>query len=254
MAIPKNSFVLIDYTIRIKETGELVDTTIEEVAKKENRYEAEKIYEPLLVIIGENRVIRGLEEHIENFGEVGKEFSIDIPPEKAYGKRDPSKVKIMSMREFLKNNIVPEVGKTVEIGGQMGIVKAITGGRVLVDFNHPLAGKTLFTTYRIVKIIEDDIEKIKMLLHRRYRRIPIERFNVSIDQTKSEVSIELPREIYLDRDLQLVKALVVEEIYRYIGKYNSIIFIERYTRAVEQPKQEKIEVQQQIQQSSSVSQ
>ncbi len=244
MAIPKNSFVLIDYTIRIKETGDLVDTTIEEVAKKENKYEAEKVYEPLLVIVGENRVVKGLEEHIENFGEIGKEFSIDIPPEKAYGERDPSKVRIMGMREFIRNNIIPEVGKTVEIGGQIGIVKAITGGRVLVDFNHPLAGKTLSTTYRIVKIVEDDVEKTKLLLHRRYRRIPIERFVVSIDQAKGEVTIELPREIYLDRDLQLVKALVVEEIYRYIGKYNSIIFIEKYTRTQEQPKQEKIEVTQ----------
>ncbi|MEM4618022.1 MAG: peptidylprolyl isomerase, partial [Ignisphaera sp.] len=71
MPIPKNSFVLIDYIIRVKDTNELIDTTIEEVAKKEGKHETDKIYEPLLVIVGENRVIQGLEEHIENVAEVG---------------------------------------------------------------------------------------------------------------------------------------------------------------------------------------
>ena len=238
MAIPKNSFILIDYVIRIRDTNELVDTTMEEVAKKENRYDVEKTYEPLLVIVGENRIIRGLEEHIENFGEVGKELVVEIPSEKAYGSRDPSKVKIVNIRELVRNNIVPEIGKTIDLGGQVGIVKAITGGRVLIDFNHPLAGKTLVCSYKIIKVVEDDVEKVKLLLHRRYRKIPIERFNVSINPSENSITIELPREIYLDRDIQLVKALVAEEIYRYIGKYSNVIYTERYSRTPETSKQE----------------
>uniref|UniRef100_A0A7C5YVN0 peptidylprolyl isomerase n=1 Tax=Ignisphaera aggregans TaxID=334771 RepID=A0A7C5YVN0_9CREN len=241
MAIPKNSFILIDYIIRVKDTNELVDTTIEDVAKKENKYDVEKPYEPLLVIVGENRVIKGLEEHIENFGELNKELLVEIPPEKAYGSRDSSKVKIINIRELIKNNIVPEIGKTVDIGGQIGIVKAITGGRVLIDFNHPLAGKTLTCSYKIVKIVEDDVEKIKLLIHRRYRKVPIERFNISIDLNENKVVVELPREIYFDRDIQLVKALVAEEIYRYIGKYNTVVYIERYSRVPEASKSESTE-------------
>ncbi len=240
MAISKNSFILIEYVIRVRDTNELVDTTIEEVAKKENKYDVEKVYEPLLVIVGENRIIRGLEEHIENFGEIGKELTVEIPPEKAYGSRDPSRVKIVSIRELIKNNIVPEIGKTVDIGGQIGIIKAITGGRVLIDFNHPLAGKTLMCNYRIVKIVEDDIEKIKLLLHRRYRRIPIERFSISINLNDNSIVIELPREIYFDKDIQLVKALVAEEIYRYIEKYNTVTYVERYSRTPEAEKQKQI--------------
>lgn len=232
MAIPKNSFVLIDYIIRAKDTGELIDTTLEDVAKKENKWGADKIYEPLLVIVGENRVIQGLEEHIETSAEVGKEFEIEIPPEKAYGMRDSSKVKIVNVRELLKNNVVPEVGKTVELGGQVGVVKAITGGRVLIDFNHPLAGKTITCRYRVVKILEDDVEKVKHLLHRRYKRIPLERFNITIDQNSNSVSIEIPKELLLDRDLQLVKAIVAEEVYKYIGKYNTVIYIEKFEKAL----------------------
>jgi peptidylprolyl isomerase len=232
MAIPKNSFVLIDYIIRAKDTGELIDTTLEDAAKKENKWGADKIYEPLLVIVGENRVIQGLEEHIETSAEVGKEFEIEIPPEKAYGMRDSSKVKIVNVRELLKNNVVPEVGKTVELGGQVGVVKAITGGRVLIDFNHPLAGKTITCRYRVVKILEDDVEKVRHLLHRRYKRIPLERFNITIDQNSNSVSIEIPKELLLDRDLQLVKAIVAEEVYKYIGKYNTVIYIEKFEKAL----------------------
>jgi len=233
MAISKNSFILIDYVIRAKDTGELIETTIEDVAKKENKYEVDRVYEPLLVIVGENRIIRGLEEHIENFGEAEKEMQVEIPPEKAYGVRDSSKVKIVSVRELIRNNIIPEVGKTVELNGQVGVVKAVTGGRVLIDFNHPLAGKTLLCTYKIVKIIEDDSEKIRHLLHRRYRRIPLDRFKVSIDQNTNSVTIEVPKEILLDRDLQLVKAIVAEEIYRFIGKYNTVMYIEKFEKETE---------------------
>lgn len=230
MPISRNSFVLIDYILRAKDTNELVDTTIEDVAKKENKYETDKVYEPLLVIVGENRVVQGLEEHIETVAEPNQEYEIEMPPEKAYGTRDPSKVKVMSLGTLLRRNVVPEVGKTIEIDGQVGIVKAVSGGRVLVDFNHPLAGKTLICKYKVIKVIEDVAEKVKWLLHRRYRRIPLDRFNVVTDPEKKSISIELPREIYFDKDLQLVKALVVEEIYKYIGEYRTITYVEKYEK------------------------
>ncbi len=231
MAIPKNTFVLIEYTLRVKDTGELVDTTSEELAKKEGKYSPDKVYEPLLVIVGEGRIIKGLEEHIEQQGEVGKEFEIEIPPEKAYGERDPGKVKIFNMRELLRNGIVPEVGKTVEIGNAVGVVKAISGGRVLIDFNHPLAGKTLVCRYKILRVIEDDAEKVKHLLHRRYKRVPLDKFAVEIDKEKKEVKVVTPREILLDRDLQLVKALVAEEIYRFLGDYQRVTYVDTFEKS-----------------------
>lgn len=230
MAIPKNSFVLIDYEIRSKDGNELLDTTIEDIAKKEQKFDPEKVYEPLLVIVGENRIIQGLEEHIENVAEPNNEYEIEIPPEKAYGNRDPSKTKIFSLSTLIKKNIIPEINKTVEIDGQIGIVKAISGGRVLIDFNHPLAGKTLICRYRVVKVIEEVSEKVKYLLHRRYKKVPIDRFNIIVDQENKNITIEIPRELYLDKDIQLVKALVAEEIYRYIGDIKSVTYIEKYIR------------------------
>ncbi len=231
MGIPKNSFILIEYELRVKDTGELIDTTNEEIAKKEGKYSSDRVYEPLLVIVGEGRVIKGLEEHIEEHGEVGKEFKIEIPPQKAYGERDPSKVKIFNARDLIRNGIVPEVGKTVEIGNSVGIIKAISGGRVLIDFNHPLAGKTLVCKYRILKVIEDDVEKIKHLLHRRYKRVPVDKFVVEVNKEQGEVKVYTPREILLDRDLQLVKAIVAEEIYRFLGVFKKVVYVDSFEKA-----------------------
>ncbi len=237
MAIPRNTFVLVEYTIRVRDTNELVDTTLEDIAKKEGRYDPEKVYEPILVIVGEGRLIPGFEEHIEQSGEVGKELTVEIPPEKAYGLRDPSKVKVLNARELLRSGIVPEIGKIIEVGGSVGVIKAISGGRVLVDFNHPLAGKTLICTYKIVKILDDDVEKIRYLLHRRYRRIPPDRFTIVIDENERKITIGIPREIYFDKDIQIVKALVAEEIYKYIGKYDTVVYIEEFRRGAEASKE-----------------
>jgi len=239
LALQRGSFVLVDYTLRIKDTNELVDTTIDEIAKKEGKYDSEKVYEPVLVIVGEGRLIEGFEEHLEQFGEVGKEFEVEIPPNKAYGERDPSKLRTMHIRELVRRGIVPEVGRTVDLDGQVGIVKAVSGGRVLIDFNHPLAGKTLMLWYRVVKLIESPEEKVKYLLHRRYRRIPVDGFKVSLNQ--GEVFVELPREIYLDRDLQIVKAIVAEEVYKYIPQITSVVYVERYTKLKEERKEEAVQ-------------
>ena len=55
MALEKGSFILIDYVAKVKETGEVFETTIEETAKKEHLYKEDKIYEPKLEVIGEAR-------------------------------------------------------------------------------------------------------------------------------------------------------------------------------------------------------
>jgi len=96
MSFKEGDFILIDYVAKVKETGELIDTSKAEVAKEYKKFSEEKIYEPLLVIIGEHRVVEGLEEELKKMN-VGEEKTLEIPPEKAYGKRDPSKVKLLPL-------------------------------------------------------------------------------------------------------------------------------------------------------------
>ena len=81
MALQKGDFILIDYTAKVKETGEVFDTTIEEIAKKEHLYKEGEIYEPKLIVIGEGWVLKALDESFLNM-EVGKTSSVEYRQKK----------------------------------------------------------------------------------------------------------------------------------------------------------------------------
>jgi len=229
MPLKERDFVLVEYTVRVKDTGEVIETTGEEVAKSSGIYREGDVYGPKLMIIGEGRYVRGFEEAVAS-SEVGEEKTVEVEPSKAYGDRDPNKVKILSLRELAKLNIVPEPGKAIEIGGAVGIVKSISGGRVVVDFNHPLSGKTLVFTYKIVKRLEDPVEKIKYLMLRRSRRLSAEKLVVRISQDMLKIEIETPEEVILAEDLQIFKRTVAEEILRYFPEVKQVVFIDSFFR------------------------
>jgi FKBP-type peptidyl-prolyl cis-trans isomerase 2 len=104
MALQKGDFILIDYVAKVKETGEVFDTTIEEVAKKEHLYKEGDIYEPKLVAIGEGWVLKALDESLVSL-EAGKAATSEISPDKAFGSRDPEKVKRVPLKQLLAKEI-----------------------------------------------------------------------------------------------------------------------------------------------------
>ena len=65
MAFNKGSLILVDYTSKVKDTGEVFETTIEEEAKKHSFHEANVKYQPKLVAVGESWVVKGLDEAYE---------------------------------------------------------------------------------------------------------------------------------------------------------------------------------------------
>ncbi len=225
MPFAKGDFLLIDYIAKVKETGETFDTTIEEVAKKERIYREDKIYEPLLVILGEGRVVKGLEEALEKMN-VGEEKEIEVEPKKAYGERDPSKVRMVSLREFSRRGITPRVGEIVEINGLPAVIRSITGGRVIVDFNHPLAGKTIIFKVKVLKKIDDEAEKVKHLVHRRIKAAPTDK--IEIERKENEITVKLPKESYLAEDIQYAKQALAREIAKYIPGVSVVKFIQEY--------------------------
>ena len=65
MPLQKGDFILINYTAKVKETNEVFDTTLEEVAKKEHLYKEGEMYEPKLVVIGEGWMLKAIDESFE---------------------------------------------------------------------------------------------------------------------------------------------------------------------------------------------
>ncbi len=228
MVFKDGDMILVDYSLFIKETEELVETTSENVAKLYKKYREGEVYEPEVVIIGEGRFVEGFEEALKN-AEVGREYEVEIPPEKAYGTRDPKKVKVYSRRLFQRSNVPVEVGKEVTINDSVGRIISVQGGRVIVDFNHPLAGKTLKVKFKVLKVIEDIVEKIKYLVKRRLKRLKLDEIVVS--KKDSEVAVELPSDLKLSRDIQLIKAIVARDLMKWLEGVEEVVFLDRFKKS-----------------------
>ena len=112
MALQKGDFILIDYTAKVKETNEVFDTTSEETAKKEHLHKEGEIYEPKLVVIGEGWMLKTLDESLTTM-EPNKASSVEIPPDKAFGARDPEKIKRVSLKHLTAKGVNPTIGMRI---------------------------------------------------------------------------------------------------------------------------------------------
>jgi len=224
-------FVYIDYVGKVKDTGEVFDTTIEEEAKKANIYSKEVRYKPKLVILGEHNIIQGLEEALYQMSP-GEEKEIEIPPEKAYGPRDNTKVKIIPLGELRRQGINPHPNMVVRLSnGSLATIKSVSGGRVILDLNHPLAGKYLVYKVKVVKVLDNEMDKIKALIERWLGESYVDKLNVEMDEKKN-VKFTIPKELFLVEDLQIRKYMLAKDIINYVLPESTITFIENYNKEV----------------------
>ncbi len=117
----------------------------------------------ITIIVGAGHVIKGLDKVLKEM-EVGEEREVLIDPEEAFGKRDPKKVKFYSAGVFLRQGIRPQPNMLVEINGKKATIVSVNGGRVLVDFNHPLAGKKVRYWIKVIEEVKEPQEKVLGLL------------------------------------------------------------------------------------------
>ena len=225
MSLQKGNFILVDYVAKVKETGEVFDTTLEETAKKEHLFKEGDIYEPKLVVIGEGWVIKALDENLTTM-EVDKAAVVEIPPDKAFGPRDPEKVKRIPLRQLLAKDITPTLGKRVEYGGKTATVRAVGAGRVLLDFNPPLAGKTLVYDATVKKKLETKDEKIAALIHRRIPAVEQGKFKFVLKP--KIVSIEMPEEAFYLEGIQIAKRGIAADIQRFLEGITTVKFAETF--------------------------
>jgi peptidylprolyl isomerase len=226
MSLQKGNFILVDYVAKVKETGEVFDTTLEETAKKEHLYKEGDIYEPKLVVIGEGWVIKALDENLTTM-EVGKPGVVEISPDKAFGPRDPEKVKRVPLKQLLAKDITPTLGSRVEYGGKTATVRAMGAGRVLLDFNPPLAGKTLVYDTTVKKKLETPEEKIGALIHRRVPAVDPAKFQFKT-KPKTTLNIDVPEEAYYIEGIQLAKRGIAMDTQRFLEEITTVRFTETF--------------------------
>jgi peptidylprolyl isomerase len=225
MALQKGDFVLLDYVAKVKETGEVFDTTSEETAKKERLYKEGEIYEPKLVVVGEGWVLKALDEGLTTM-EIGKTTSVEVPPDKAFGERDPEKVRRVSLKHLTAKGVTPTLGMRVEYNDKTATVRAVGAGRVLLDFNPPLAGKTLVYELTVQKKLETINEKISALTHRRILAVEENKFKFTI--RAKAVNIEMPEEAFYLEGIQVAKRGIATDTQKFFPKITTVKFIETF--------------------------
>ncbi|MEM0230752.1 MAG: peptidylprolyl isomerase [Candidatus Woesearchaeota archaeon] len=176
MAVKNGDFIEIEYS------GSLED------GSSFDRSEA-----PIIICLGEQHILPGLEKKLVGL-EVGREYEISISPEEGFGVRNAKLIRLIPISRFLKENIEPVPGLEVSIDGILGVVKAVTGGRVLVDMNHPLAGKKLNYKIKIIREVKDEKEKAEAILK---MRVGEEKFQILTEKELLTIQTErkLPEEV-----------------------------------------------------------
>lgn len=238
MPFEKGSLVLVDYTAKVKDTNEVFETTREEEAKKTDLYDPTRKYEPRLVSVGEAWVLKGLDEALAK-SNVGENLNVEVTPDKGFGERDPNKVRMIPQRKLGDKADEVQVGDVVELDDRTGIIRYIGSGRLQVDFNHRLAGKTLVYDVNITKKLESDNDKIAALIK---RRIPIEDDKVKFNLAGESLEVNLPEETYMAEGLQIIKRAVANDIFKFVSAVKELKFVEGYSApkpATEKPIEKK---------------
>jgi peptidylprolyl isomerase len=177
--------------------------------------------------VGEGWVLKSLDEALLTF-KINKKETVEVAPENAFGNRDPEKVKLVPIRRLAARGITPQLGAQIEYDKRLATIRTIGSGRVTLDFNPPLAGKTLVYEVTVKSALKTDEEKISALIHRRIPVVEVEKFDFKV--VKTDVTINMPDEAFYVEGIQLAKRGVAMDIQRYLPKLTSIQFIESFKK------------------------
>ncbi|HYH96473.1 peptidylprolyl isomerase [Hyalangium sp.] len=149
MQIAKDSVVTLDYRLHLGD-GKIIEET--------------EPGDPLVYLHGYEEIVPGLEKALAG-KKAGESLKVEVSAEDGYGPYDPEEVEEVPREEF-PEDLELEAGGMVSATDEDGdevefLVKEVRAKTVLVDFNHPLAGKPLHfevTVREVRKATEEELE------------------------------------------------------------------------------------------------
>ena len=157
LAIEQGSLVELHFSLAL-ESGEIIDSNFSGKAAHFR--------------IGDGNVLPGFEEALLGLA-TGMEIERLIPADKAFGPVNPDNRQTFPIARFqhlLDDELIPtEVGSVVSFkdpgGGELpGVVSSIDEQQIVVDFNHPLAGKNIVFRAQILSVVAADTEAVNIKL------------------------------------------------------------------------------------------
>ena len=237
MAFEKGTLIFANYTARVKDTGEGIESTVEEEAKKLKIFEESRKYEPRLVAVGEGWLISGLDAEVAKLS-VGDKKEIELPPEKAFGARDPTQLRMIPLRKFGEREHELSVGDSVEVDNRVGIVRFMGSGRAQVDFNHRLAGKSIIYDFQVLRTVDTDDDKVRALVD---RRLAGEGSKTTIEMSNGALTVTIPEDLFLVEGLQIIKRGISNDVFKFVPSLTALTFLEKFTNQKPQAKKEEQE-------------
>ena len=237
MAVKEGDFIRLEYTGKVQETGNVFDTTDENVAEEASIKLDSKSYGAIPIIVGGGHVLKGLDEALIGMEE-GEEKTVEITPEEGFGLRDPKLLQLIPMGEFKKQGMKPEVGMAITSDGVTGIIRSVSGGRVRVDFNHELAGKNLVYNIRVVKEIEDDVDKVKSMIELHYSAPNLDSDKHDIQIVDGVVRIAMDEMAKFDKkpymDVTFARFRIARDIWENMENIEKVEFVDVFEKKVEE--------------------
>jgi FKBP-type peptidyl-prolyl cis-trans isomerase SlyD len=137
--VSNGKVISLEYTVKLDD-NQVVDTNVGTA--------------PFTYTQGANQIIRGVENAVEGM-KVGETKHVVVPPEDGFGSKD-----LTAVQEVPKKNVPKEIKVGSQLNGKDAsgkpvrpIIKEIKDDTVVLDLNHPLAGKTLFFDVKVVDVL-----------------------------------------------------------------------------------------------------
>lgn len=217
MTVKIGDFIRIDYTEYVD--GQAIATTDKDVATEKEIYSEEIQYGPHLVVVGAGQLVKGYDDDLIE-KEIGYSGRVEIPPENAFGLHDPKKIETVPINRFKEEKPFP--GMRVGMEDRTGTVNRVIGRKVSIDFNHPLAGKTIVYEYTIRENVEDQTEKLKALI-KTFGHLELEA------EIKDEVAvITVPWELNYYKEWVMIRRGLADMIIQHLG-LKEVDYIEKHT-------------------------
>ncbi|MCX6767967.1 MAG: peptidylprolyl isomerase [Candidatus Micrarchaeota archaeon] len=219
--VSSGDLVRLEYTGRVGEKA--FDTTDADAAKQAGIFNEKSKYGPVLVAAGKEQVIKGLDEALVG-SEVGVEKKITVPSDKGFGERRPELVRLISLGEFRKRGVDPVPGMVLDLDDARAIVQSVSGGRVKVDLNHELAGKTLEYSFKVVERVTEAKDKVAALAKELLPALPAPVFS------EGKATIVAPAEAAKDSDYIVSKIRFVQQALALVPEVKAVVVVEEYSK------------------------
>ncbi len=229
--IKKGDFVEVQYIGMLKDEEIVFDTTDKSIAKEKGIFNDNMTYGPVVVRIGEAQLLKGLDDKMIG-KETGKEYKFELSAEQAFGKKNPKLLKMVPSSVFKKQGIRAMPGLEINIDGMVGMIRTVTGGRVIVDFNHPLSGRDIIYRVKINKKLEDDAEKIRSYL---MLQLNVKKENIDVAAEGEKAKITFKNKVKLPQE---AKDQLISKIKEFATRLKDIEFIDGKQEKIKEDKKE----------------